>query len=64
MKLSFDCSSKDTLEYAFDIYANAENLQYQKNLTNQIAKATVNFRGTDILTDLPVDDKQKVKGTE
>jgi len=46
----------DTLEYALDIYGKAEDLQYQKNCTNQIAKATVIFRDKEILTDVPIDE--------
>lgn len=45
----------DTLDYALGIFANAENLQYQKNATNAAARASVEFRGTTILADLPVD---------
>lgn len=46
----------DTLEYALDIYAKAEDLQYQKNATNRIAVATVRWRGQDLLVDMPVDE--------
>jgi hypothetical protein len=46
----------DTLEYALDIFARAEDLQYQKNKTNTKALGTVNFRGTPILLDIPVDE--------
>lgn len=41
----------DTLEYALGIYANAEDLQYQKNKTNQKAVGTVKFRGQDFLVE-------------
>jgi hypothetical protein len=46
----------DTLQYALDIFAKAEDLQYQKNKTNTRALGTVNFRGAPILLDLPVDE--------
>lgn len=46
----------DTLEYALDIFAKAEDLQYQKNTTNATAKGTVMWRGEAILKDLPVDE--------
>lgn len=46
----------DTLEYALDIFARAEDLQYQKNKTNTTALATVNWRGAPILRDIPVDE--------
>lgn len=46
----------DTLEYALEVFANAEDLQYQKNMTNGNAKATVMFRGKELLKDLPVDE--------
>jgi hypothetical protein len=46
----------ETLEYALDLYARVEDLQFQKNATNRLATGTVLFRGTPILTDLPVDE--------
>jgi hypothetical protein len=46
----------DTLQYALDIFAKAEDLQYQKNKTNTKALGTVNFRGSQIMLDLPVDE--------
>jgi hypothetical protein len=46
----------DTLEYALDIFARAEDLQYQKNMTNTRAFGTVNFRGQPLLVDLSVDE--------
>lgn len=45
----------DTLHYAFDIFANAENLQFQKNITNTEALATVEFRGQNLFGRVPVD---------
>lgn len=45
-----------TLEYALDLFANAENLQAVKNATNRIAIAHVEFRGQRILAGLPVDE--------
>lgn len=45
----------DTLEYALDIFGKSEDLQVAKNKTNQRATGTVRWRGTEILTDLPVD---------
>lgn len=44
----------DTLEYALDIFAKAEDMQFQKNATDSIAKGTVMWRGAPILKDLPV----------
>jgi hypothetical protein len=46
----------ETLEYALDIFARAEDLQHQKNRTNQNAKGTVMWRGAPLLQDLPVDE--------
>lgn len=46
----------DTLQYALGVYAKAEDLQAQKNKTNQAAKATVMFRGAPLLEDMPVDE--------
>lgn len=46
----------DTLEWALDIYARAENLQYQKNITNQRAIGTVMWKGKPFLENLPVDE--------
>lgn len=45
----------DTLEYALDIFGRAEDLQFQKNLTNQRATGTVMWRGEALLRELPVD---------
>lgn len=45
----------DTLEYTLGILARHEDLQLQKNLTNTMAKADVEFRGQTIFTGLPVD---------
>lgn len=46
----------DTLEYALDIFARAEDLQYQKNATNRKATGTVMWRGKTLLDGLPVDE--------
>jgi hypothetical protein len=46
----------DTLEYALKLFAKAEDLQYQKNATNRVAKATVMWEGKPLLVDLPVDE--------
>jgi hypothetical protein len=44
-----------TLAYAFAAFARSETLQAQKNLTNAVARATVVFRGQDLLKDMPID---------
>jgi hypothetical protein len=46
----------DTLEYALALFANAEDLQYQKNKTNQRATGTVVWEGKPLLVDMPVDE--------
>lgn len=46
----------DTLDYALGIFANSENLQYQKNATNRVATADVMWQGQVLLTDMPVDE--------
>lgn len=46
----------DTLDYALSIFARAEDLQYQKNLTNQRAQGTVMWKGEALLKDMPVDE--------
>lgn len=46
----------DTLDYALDIFAKAEDLQYRKNATNRKATGTVMWRGEPLLRDLPVDE--------
>lgn len=46
----------DTLDYAFDIFAKAEDLQYQKNATNRAAGADVMWRGEVLLQNMPVDE--------
>lgn len=45
-----------TLEYALDLFARAEDLQAQKNATNRVATADVEFRGVRILGEIPVDE--------
>ncbi len=46
----------DTLDYALNIFARAEDLQYQKNATNRTATATVLWKGEPLLKDLPIDE--------
>ncbi len=46
----------DTLEYALDIFARAEDLQFQKNSTNRIATGTVLWDGSPFLENMPVDE--------
>lgn len=45
----------DTLEYALDIFGKAEDLQFQKNKTNQQAVGTVMWKGAMLLAEIPVD---------
>ena len=46
----------DTLAYAMNFWAKAEDLLYQKNKSNQQAQADIVFRGKTIATDVPVDE--------
>ena len=46
---------RDTLKYAFDVFASSEDLQFQKNATNRTASADVMWRGSHFLINLPVD---------
>jgi len=46
----------DTLEYALDLFANFEDLLYQKNKTNQIAKAQIKWKGEVLGDNIPVDE--------
>lgn len=46
----------DTLEYALDIFGKSEDLQFQKNLTNRKATATIMWRGQILIDDVPVDE--------
>lgn len=46
----------DTFDYALDIYRASENLQFQKNSTNAVARGTVEFNGEILFPDLPVDE--------
>ena len=46
----------DTLEYALEIFAKAEDLQFQKNKTNQIAAGDILWRDTTIAEKVPVDE--------
>lgn len=45
----------ETLEYVFDFWANAEDVQVQKNCTNRTATGTVTIDGLT-LADMPVDE--------
>ena len=46
----------ETLDYMLDVWVEAEDILYQKNKTNQTAMADVEFEGTVILKELPVDE--------
>jgi len=46
----------ETLEYALDIYARAEDVQFQKNATNRTATGTVMWQGKPLLVDMPIDE--------
>lgn len=46
----------ETLQYVFNHWNVAEDVIFQKNRTNQIAKADIEFRGTIIATEVPVDE--------
>lgn len=46
----------ETLEYVFDHWAKTEDLLFQKNKSNQSAKANIELRGTVIASDVPVDE--------
>lgn len=46
----------ETLKYTLDLWAKAEDVQYQKSLSNQVASGTVMYNGKPILTDIPVDE--------
>lgn len=45
-----------TLEYALSLFAKAEDVQFQKNKTNTVAKADIEFRGKTLASDVPVDE--------
>lgn len=45
-----------TLEYFFKFWAEAEDVTFQKNMTNQRAVADLLFRGTTLATNVPVDE--------
>ena len=45
----------ETLEYALDIFGKAEDLQYQKNVTNRHASGLVMWKG-ETLFELPIDE--------
>ncbi len=46
----------ETLEYALDVWATAEDVLLQKNCTNQVATADVLYKGAVLATSLPVDE--------
>lgn len=46
----------DTLDYALEIFGRAEDLQVQKNVTNQRATGTVMWKGNPLLEYMPVDE--------
>lgn len=46
----------DTVDYVLRYWARSEDLQYQKNRTNQNARGSIEFRGKVLLADLPVDE--------
>jgi hypothetical protein len=46
----------DTLEYMFALWAEAEDVIFQKNVTNTKALADVELNGLIIATDIPVDE--------
>lgn len=45
-----------TLDYAFKLFAQAEDIQLQKNLTNATAKADLMFEGRVLASGLPIDE--------
>lgn len=47
---------KDTMEYFLKFWGKAEDLLYQKNLSNQSANADVYFRGAVLLENVPIDE--------
>lgn len=46
----------DTLDYALGLYRDFENLQFQKNQTNAVARGDVELDGKTIFAGLPVDE--------
>lgn len=46
----------ETLRYALDLFAKAEDLQAQKGATNRVAAANVMLGGAVLLADVPVDE--------
>jgi hypothetical protein len=46
----------ETLEYALDFWAKAEDVTFAKNLTNQRANADLLFRGAVLVPNVPVDE--------
>lgn len=46
----------ETLEYALEAWAKAEDVRFQINATNQAAKADLLFRGEVVAKDIPVDE--------
>lgn len=46
----------ETLQYTLDHWAKAEDVIFQKNCTNQTARADLEFRGAVLKCDVPVDE--------
>jgi hypothetical protein len=46
----------ETLAYMLNYWGKAEDLLFQKNRTNQTAKANIEFNGVTIVSDVPVDE--------
>ena len=46
----------ETLSYALDFWAKAEDVTYAKNMTNQYANADLLFRGNVLVEHVPVDE--------
>lgn len=46
----------DTLDYTLQHWAKSEDVIFQKNCTNQVARADLEFRGVVVVNDVPVDE--------
>jgi hypothetical protein len=46
----------DTLDYALKIFSKAEDFQFQKNKTNQIATGDIYWKGNVVIPKVPVDE--------
>jgi hypothetical protein len=53
---SLPTTVEETLEYLLGYWANAEDVIYAKNKTNQHANADLLFRGTTLVFNVPVDE--------